>query len=480
MLLLTLVPVKASLNLQKLESDEGYTMINLGTTEIVEEVQTIIHLVKLDGIKEIISKIEYGLGQDGMTFWLKNKIMSINQKIKILNNGRQKRGLINQVGTVGKWLFGSMDNEDRKQIDQHIQNIEKGMDETIQTINEQVHVNDYFNRTLHLLLSTENAIVRKRNDETNTLNEILKEQRRLDAVLKLQILEDKIDILLDNIASIKNGILHPGILLAEEIETFNITIEKLENAKTGIIMTQQNKLFIAINIPVKYKTIPFQLLYPIPDQTLYEIDEAPKYFVKVNGNKYNYHDNKIMYERDLKPLQSCIRYNCNRKLNKNVEITTINDNVILCKNLYQERIVNNCDERELQLTGHYILSINNCSLEIRNTKYKHTSKLFVENQVFEILPDVKLDLLNITNVEEIKRIKQIYLHKNVSIGLNVTLILVITLIVAVLITHVKQKECTIWKVKTHTLPNRKSALSGGGVTLSPPNVERNSLNFAIQ
>lgn len=453
-------------------------MINLGTTEIIEATQTIIHVVKLDDINEMLNKIEEGLKPDGATFWLQNKITALTQKIKILNNRRQKRGLINPVGTVSKWLFGSMDNEDRREIDQHIQALEKGMENTIQTINEQVHINDYFNKTLHLLMSTENTIIKRRNDVTDSLNVILREQRRLDAVLKLQILEDKVDSLLDNIASIKNGILHPGILLAEEIEAYNITIEKLENAKTGIIMTQNNKLILVINIPVKYKTVPYQILYPVPDKSYLEINENPKYFVKINEIKYDYYKDKIMYEKDLKPLQSCIQNNyCNKKINKDTEINKLDDNVIICKNLYEEKIVNDCDERELYLTGQYVLTINNCSLEIKNNKYQHRSKVFVENQVFEILPEIKLDKLNITTTEEVKRINRINLHKNVSIGLNVTFIWIIFIIVIILLKHIKQKKCTVWKVDTHHLPDVKAALNEGGVTLSPKN--NGVVNLAI-
>lgn len=104
--------------------------------------------------------------------------------MSILGSRRQKRGLINQIGTVGKWLFGSMDNGDRKKIDQHIQNIEHGIQDTIQTVNQQIHINDYFNRTLRLLVTKENAIINNHNDVTNSLNDMLREQKKLELFWK--------------------------------------------------------------------------------------------------------------------------------------------------------------------------------------------------------------------------------------------------------------------------------------------------------
>lgn len=452
----------------------------MGTTAIVEDVQTIIHVVNLDNIQEIVTKIEDDLKPDGLTTWLKNKIRSINQKMRILGSRRQKRGLINPVGTVGKWLFGSMDNEDREEINRHIQNIEQGMQDTIQTVNQQIHINDYFNRTLHLLATKENDIIKNRNDVTNSLKDIFKEQKKLEALLKLQILEDKIDNLLDNIASIKNGILHPGILLAEEIDNYNITIEKLENAKTGIIATQNNRLFLAINIPKKYKTVPYQILYPVPDQSYQEIDEIPKSFIKLNGSKFGYIEEKILYERDLKPLKSCIvTNNCNRKFNLNVEIIRINDNVILCKNLNKEKIVNHCDERELVLTGHYVLTIFNCSLEIRNKAYVHISKQYIDNEVFEILPNVNVEIINQTTIEDIQNIKKLYLHKNISIGINITFVVVILAIIMFFVMYRRKKKLPILELKTQYLPKDKFALNDGGVILSVPREREIIQNYAV-
>jgi len=49
------------------------------------------------------------------------------------NHNRERRGLIIVVGSSAKWLFGTMDDEDRIEVENHISTFKENMQETDET-----------------------------------------------------------------------------------------------------------------------------------------------------------------------------------------------------------------------------------------------------------------------------------------------------------------------------------------------------------
>lgn len=87
-----------------------------------------------------------------------------------------------------------------------------------------------------------------------------------------------------------------------------------------------------------------------------------------------------MYERELEEIVTCREKNCTLRTNENTKIQKIANNVILGINLRNIKIVNNCDDRKIELSGNYLLSLTNCSIIIENTVYEHVSKEFVNDR----------------------------------------------------------------------------------------------------
>lgn len=324
----------------------------MGNTEIVEETQTIAHIVRLDKIQEMIYKIEDELHPDDMSPLITKKIETIRRKSEIMKIHRHKRGLINFVGKTSKWLFGTMDEDDKQEITTHLQELEENTFKISQGLNKQISINDYFNETLHLFIESsmanQNQLVQEYNILSQEVRDIIKHQRLLDATLKLQILEDKVDHVLDNIASAKAGALHPGILTSEEIRTFNISVEKLENARSGILIYDSNTLIINIKIPVKLVKVPLQYLIPIPNNQFHEISEESQAFLEFDNKKY-VPKSRVMYKNELKLIKTCLNEKCDKRINVNEELIKINNEVIIGINLKKPEIINNCDERKLVL-----------------------------------------------------------------------------------------------------------------------------------
>lgn len=484
-MLTIIVPVNSNLVVQKLESQTGYTTINLGFTELIEEAQTIVHLIRRNHIQEIIYNIESEVNKTELSPWITNKMENIKRKAGILMIHRDKRALMNIIGKTSKWLFGTMDEDDKQNIDEQLKILEENNSKTIEGLNHQIRINDYFNETLRLFtqnnIENQNRIIRKYNNLSEEIKTLIKNQRTLDILLKLQVTEDKLNQVLDNIASIKAGILHPGILTAEEIRDFKINVEKLENARTGILLVDKDKLLITIKIPTKYKKIPYKLLTPLPDKNYQEIIEEPISFFEVDKEKYVMEKN-VLYRNELKPLKTCLNSKCEMRFNTKEKIVKLNNNVILGINLNEPKIINNCDERNIRIKGNYIFNIQNCTIKINNKSFVHINKTFEDNDIFEIFYDnwektnITLEKIALKNMDNLEEIHQIKTHKKISYGLHgITIVTVIILILGI-VYKICSKEKLTYEIKNKSLHQEsKPNLKEGGVMLSQDNM----MNFRL-
>lgn len=404
----------------------------------MEDTQTFIHIIRRNHIKELISNIEQEIGKDKVSPWIKQKIITLRNKAEILVTHRQKRGLINLVGKTSKWLFGTMDDEDRNEIDKHIQELESNNQNLIKGLNEQIKINDFFNETLQLFLQTndrnQNEILRNFDHLSGEVKHLIESQKILDISLKLQILDDKINQILDSVASIKAGILHPGILTSNEITEFNITLDKLQNARSGILEMNKEMLLIGIKIPINYKKIPYRLLTPLPDKNNQEIDENPQIFVEIDKQKYKV-EKEILYKNELKILKTCLDTGCPKRLNDKEEIQRLSTNVILGINLRNPVIKNECDERKLNLSGNYIFEIKNCTLVINNKNYSNLYKEYEDDNVFEMFNqrwkelNVTFEHTKIKHINNLEEIQKFNFHKKLTLSLHGIMFLIIIIII---------------------------------------------------
>ena len=104
----------------------GYTQINIGETDIVVNYNTILHIIKPIEIKKIITDLEINESKlpTDMTNTLTHQIETLIGKLETLIPHRHKRGLLNFIGTIHKWIYGTMDNQDRKEIENHLKTID--------------------------------------------------------------------------------------------------------------------------------------------------------------------------------------------------------------------------------------------------------------------------------------------------------------------------------------------------------------------
>lgn len=451
---------KASLQVNTLHQNKGFEIIRIRPVEIINQTITILHLIDTNQYYKLIEDIELKITNlhippnsliESQIQRLKTKIKSISLRTSTY---RKKRGLLNIIGSAQKFLFGTMDNEDRNDILTHLNLLSENNHNAIENLNKQITVNDHSQKRIDLLQS----IMQSDRDTINTAIENLKTKNNhiavqvlyADIILKLNYIEDKVNQIQNSIASARNHILHPNILTSDEIMTYDIDFYKLQLIKLDIMYYKDDLLVIALKIPLNFYTTDLRAIFPMPNSNFYEIDDNVEYFVNVNNITYTFKENTPLKYLDIS--SSCIvMENCKLRVNKKFQIINVDDETIIIKNAIRKKLIQNCDDRELTLNGNYLISFYNCEIQIDNFIYLNKNervfdKFHYETDINAFTENFNISFQNISlekNYQNIREIKELKLHKNISYGINISITITIIIIIIILICFQKKNQVKI-------------------------------------
>lgn len=475
--MMMITSVQGLLQVHHIPEENGYTKIRMKEVDIVNDTDTILHIVNPGEMMQILNNLESNINllniKDKETLY--PEVNLIKSKIRTISrSNRQKRGLINAVGRVQNWLFGTMDDSDREEILEHLKITDENNHASINNLNKQIKINENYNRSLSdLKIIIENDRT-KILESLNTTNEFVRNLNYKILVLEqstmLRYLENKVNKILDNIMAAKNNIIHPSMLTLEELETYNIDFHTIQLLKAGVMEYNNQFLLIAIKIPVNYISTELKIIKPIPNSNYFMIDEEEEFVIEVNDNIYKYEEKSIF--KNLKKSKNCVFSNsCHLVYNNVTSIEEIDGKTLLLKNMFKELIYQNCDQRIITLNGNYLINYNNCTIKIKQNKFTNREILipdkyfypsYKHNEMFvKPLDFNKIIMENEKNLDEIKELKY---HKKIIYGSNISLalILILSIIGVIIFILLKTKEQTI-KIVNNLKPET-SDLKGGGVT----------------
>lgn len=209
-------------------------------------------------------------------------------------------------------------------------------------------------------------------------------------------------------------------------------------------------LVIALKIPLNFYTTDLRAIFPMPNSNFYEIDDNVEYFVNVNNITYTFKENTPLKYLDIS--SSCIvMENCKLRVNKKFQIINVDDETIIIKNAIRKKLIQNCDDRELTLNGNYLISFYNCEIQIDNFIYLNKNervfdKFHYETDINAFTENFNISFQNISlekNYQNIREIKELKLHKNISYGINISITITIIIIIIILICFQKKNQVKI-------------------------------------
>lgn len=338
---------------------------------------------------------------------------------------RSKRGLVNAVGTLSNWLFGTMDDKDRIEIQKHLNTVDKNNHNLIINSQKQIRINEHFNNTFkqikNIIESDRNIILSEFNKIKKMNQPIIENNLYCDQLFKIQMIKDKIEHIQDNVASARYGMLHPNILTDDEIKEYEIDINKLQYIKLGIAKFEHNLLIFAIKIPKTFSKVQLKTLIPIPNKEYNEIDFPIEIIFEYNNLTYRYENLKMLNELSIS--KHCVfKKNCELVKNKLSEIISIDDETIVIKNALEISINQTCNERNLILSGNFLIHFNNCTIKILDHTFLNIKKIFEERFYYEKNPNVIYNFTNkilfqdivLENKDNIDKITELKFHKNIA------------------------------------------------------------------
>ncbi|XP_051175020.1 uncharacterized protein LOC127290481 [Leptopilina boulardi] len=193
---------------------------------------------------------------------------------QILGFSRSKRGILNIIGSISKTLFGTLDEDDMKLINDELDNVYDNQDKMSQAIGNQT-------RILKTLLNSASHDLQMLNEQseskTNQLNSIINSTNRNERNLlvanmivlcsiAIEEFNDDLNLIINAVNDGKHGIIHPQILTPGMLIQQLREISEETNTKYPVRLIPHNYQRIIdiseINILIVNKRLVYMLRIP--------------------------------------------------------------------------------------------------------------------------------------------------------------------------------------------------------------------------
>lgn len=180
------------IQVQNLDSNPGILPFKLGEVSLKTATHTFLHYIDMNEInKQVLETNKHyddlkllidQFSDDINRITLLNTCNSLNYELKLVNykirslmpNLRTKRGLINPLGSLVKFISGNLDQQDAEEIHNHLKELENNENKIINKFNNHLSLSKIsmrnMNKTMTVLIDNQNAIKYKVEEIRNTLN----------------------------------------------------------------------------------------------------------------------------------------------------------------------------------------------------------------------------------------------------------------------------------------------------------------------
>lgn len=443
-LICNIFTTSGTLMMNELQEQNGFVKLRINDVEIVNTTFTILHIINIKQLNKAIDEIEdeFDRIEIKKTELDVLELNTLRAKVRSIMPKRIKRGLVNAVGTVQKWLFGTMDDNDRQDILDHMKLINENNHNAIENLNRQIFINTNFNNSINVLKNAIEAdkkyLAKYINQKNIVLKNLIQTVFHQKLILKIRYLESKINQIQDNVAASKYNNINPSILTVDELDKFDVDIYKLKLTKIGLLKYDKNCLIIAIKIPKTYILTELNAIIPLPNKDYFEINFPTENVVNINSKMLKYQPGKMLNE--LKVSKHCLfRNNCKLIYNNVTGIEILNDATIVIKNPQNKTLYENCDERNsIVLFKNTFISFANCEIKFDEAIFYNAKTSFVNQFSYpedplnisftKLIPPDSFELDFIDNLKKITEAKEINVHHYINYALIIVLLVIIVLI----------------------------------------------------
>lgn len=473
--------------------------MELGTARVIQTHKNLLHIVKLDSYERTIDRISESLDtltnfdelKDSINI-TKIKLQNVKQKLKTLKpNIRNKRGLVNGLGSFIKIITGNMDARDADRLNKEIDGLKQSQINFNTDLNKQILINHkmierFENITDHINNQQHSIIGYLKNYQSQFGNKIKLNRDITRHMQYLNQINYNIDLLTNHLSDIAEAIILARLkIISKQILNEEEMVEIYNSLKIQIIdIKSDEQIYEMLELQAYYmKTdIIFNIKIPILSQESYymaHIIPLPinntktlhtKPFIIHNQRKIQYFDEacrkmgktfyceESLYQEEIKDSH-CIGNLLQHKPAecRLIEGTHISDilqpepNYVLLVNVPVTEINSSCEVKNLKINGTKLIHFENCSLEINNIIYEdHLSSHWDEIYIYPLVPteinytlttmDVKLQDLQTYHFGNQQSIEILKMNTTQSNDLLIKIILANGIVTSLVIAYLLNKK----------------------------------------
>lgn len=233
--LLTYPPTQG-IEIEDISSNLGLLPVRIGPARRINYYHTITHYYQLDGIINQINQLRTHV--DEITDIIKHdseiqkivqsRILLVNHMLTLAEEKvsdsilprRQKRGLLNGLGSVVKFVTGNLDANDEEKYNNIIQHLQSNQEVLSQQINHHYSINDKLIEELNFTLDTINYnhdILVREIEHLKEISSFSTHVKQVEDALEhnqllIQLLLDLIQDIDNSVTFCKLGKMHPSII----------------------------------------------------------------------------------------------------------------------------------------------------------------------------------------------------------------------------------------------------------------------------
>lgn len=364
------------IQINNLDTDHGYLIFSDKPLELPTEFEhhcLRINITEIDKANNLFRKHLSNYTKSPHLKYLYGKLQRQLNGLTLHGESRQKRGLINAVGSMFKFLFGTLDDDDRVKFQGQLENMGKN---SIQ-LHEMNNVINQINENMEKMERNRNMY----DSFTYELMQFIEYVEDVEMGMQLSRL----------------GLFNPKWLNYDKLD--NVNNRNILLVKTSTWINHQDNIILIIShIPINFKTFNTLKIIPYPDHNGYQLDYT-------STTSYFELDNKIYTRENIQIDDECISKIllhttpiCNFEHVVNTEsIMYVEPNVIVTWNLSTTFVKQNCQSNtDLSIQGNKIIRISDCELQI-NEIILYENKLSPEIDLTQMYSPLK-----ITKVKTIK------------------------------------------------------------------------------
>lgn len=372
-------------------------MIKLSDCKIQNGFDKIVHPINLSSIEQnvllitkIIRQLDSSLPIAQLATEKSRALINNLRQVKPYNPRRKRRW--DTLGSAWKWLAGSPDADDLRLIN-------TTMNELIEQNNQQFIINKMVNERIDDVTKAVNNIIKQQNMENKIL---IEEYDTITLLLYMDTLNNVLEEIQDTILRSKIALPNNKIITLKEILLIEALLreqgikldfpEQALNYVTPKIATKGDMMYYILQTPrlQRLKAEVIQIFPLIVNNTT--ILHTAQYLVKIGNDFFQTNNPSEFIQKlpDLVPLNDeCLlpimkgtESSCNATRKTNSQVLMITDNKLLINNGFNHLIHSDCGPQNRTLTGNFLITFNNCTLDINGEKF--SSREFSTNKSLEI------------------------------------------------------------------------------------------------